>query len=80
MNRESLHNLVDRIPEDEVPTARRFLEYLATSPAYRAVLFAPTDDEPVSASDAEAIARARSEIEQGRVITHEEVLREFGLR
>ena len=80
MNRDSLHNLIDRIPEAEVPVARRFLEYLATSPAYRAAQLAPHDDEPVTTADAEAIARARSDIEAGRVTPHEDVLREFGLR
>ena len=82
MNRDSLHNLIDRIPEAEVQVARRFLEYLATSPAYRAAQLAPHDDEPVTTADAdaEAIARARSDIEAGRVTPHEDVLREFGLR
>lgn len=80
MNRDSLHNLIDRIPEAEVPAARRFLEYLATNPAYRAAQLAPDDDEPVTTADAEAIARARSDIEAGRVTMHEDVLREFGLR
>ena len=80
MNRDSLHNLIDRIPDSEVPAARRFLEYLAVSPVYRAAQLAPDDDEPVTAADAESIARARLDIEAGRVTKHEEVLREFGSR
>ena len=80
MSRETLHDLIDRISEEELPAARRFLEYLATSPAYRAALSAPLDDEPVTASDAEAIARAREEIREGKVASHVEILREFGLR
>jgi hypothetical protein len=36
MSRDTLHDLVDRIPEEELPAAKRFLEYLAVSPAYRA--------------------------------------------
>jgi len=31
MSRDTLHDLVDRIPEEELPAARRFLEYLAVS-------------------------------------------------
>jgi hypothetical protein len=80
MGRDTLHDLVDRIAEDELPTARRFLEYLATSPAYRAALSAPPDDEPVTEADAAAIGRARDEVRAGRVVSHEEILREFGLR
>ena len=80
MGRDTLHDLVDRIAEDELPTARRFLEYLATSPAYRAALSAPPDDEPVTEADAAAIARARDEVRVGKVVSHEEILREYGSR
>jgi hypothetical protein len=30
MSRDSLHDLVDRIPEEELPAAKRFLEYLGS--------------------------------------------------
>jgi hypothetical protein len=79
MSRETLHDLVDRIPEDEVPAAQRFLEYLAVSPAYRAALSAPVDDEPVTETDAAAIFRACDEVRTGKVISHDDMLREFGL-
>jgi hypothetical protein len=80
MGRDTLHDLVDRIPEEELPAAERFLEYLAVSPAYRAAFFAPPDDEPVTVADGTAIARARDEVRAGKVISHDEILREFGLR
>jgi hypothetical protein len=79
MSRDTLHHLIDRIPEEELPTAKKFLEYLAVSPAYRAAFSAPPDDEPVSDEDAAAIARAKDEVQAGRVVSHDEVLREFGL-
>ena len=80
MSRDTLHDLVDRIPEDELPAARRFLEYLVVSPAYRAALSAPPDDEPVTEADVTAIARAQDEVRAGNVASHDEVLRDFGLR
>ena len=80
MSRATLHHLIDRIPEDELPAAQRFLEYLATNPAYRVTLSAPPDDEPVTSGDAEAIAKAREDIRAGRSVSHDDVLREFGLR
>ena len=80
MSRDILHGLIDRIPEEELPAAKRFLEYLATNPAYRAALSAPLDDEPVTETDAAAITRARDEVRSGMVIPHDDVLREFGLR
>jgi hypothetical protein len=79
MSRDTLHDLIDRIPEEELPAAKRFLEYLAVSPAYRAALSAPQDDEPVTQDDAAAIARARNEVRSGNVTSHEAILREFGL-
>lgn len=80
MSREMLHELIDRIPDGELPAAQRFLEYLASNPAYRAALAAPPDDEPVTSGDAEAIQKAGEDVRAGRTLSHDEVLREFGLR
>jgi len=80
MNRETLHDLIDRIPDGELSAAQRFLEYLASNPAYRAALAAPTDDEPVTSNDAKAIVKAREDVRAGRIVSHEDVLREFGPR
>jgi hypothetical protein len=79
MSREVLHQLIDQIPDAELTAAQRYLEYLAISPAYRAALLAAPDDEPVTKGDADAIARTQADIEFGRVVPHEEILREFGL-
>jgi len=35
---------------------------------------APADDEPVTDGDAEAIVRARADIDAGRLAPHEEIL------
>jgi hypothetical protein len=80
MSREVLHKLIDRIPEGEILAAQRFLEYLARSAAFRAALSAPADDEPVTDGDADAIARAQGDLRAGKVVSHQEVLREFGVR
>jgi hypothetical protein len=79
MSRDTLHELVDRIPEEELPAAKRFLEYLAVNPVYRAALSAQPDDEPLTEGDAAAIIRVREEVRAGKVISHEEILREFGM-
>jgi hypothetical protein len=79
VGREPFDALIDQIPEGELPLAQRFLEFLASSPAYRAALCAPIDDEPVTEGDANAISNARAEILAGNVVAHSEVLREFGL-
>jgi hypothetical protein len=79
MSRDTLHALIDRIPEDELPAAKRFLEYLTVHPACRSAFSAPLDDEPVTEDDAIAIARGIGEVRAGKVASHDEVLREFGL-
>jgi hypothetical protein len=79
MSRQTLHNLVDRIPEEELSSAQRFLEYLAVNPASRAAWSAPPDDEPVTEDDAGAIARAHEEVRTGKVVSYDDILREFGL-
>jgi hypothetical protein len=66
MSRDTLHDLVDRIPEEELPAAERFLEYLAVGPAYRAALSAAPDAESVTDADASAISRAQEEIDAGK--------------
>lgn len=80
MSRETLHDLVHRIPEKELPAAGRFLEYLSVNTACRAAWSAPQDDEPVSEADATAIARATGEVRAGKLVSHDEILREFGVR
>jgi hypothetical protein len=80
MNREASHSLVERIPEPEIPAAQRYLECLATNPAYRVALSAPSDDEAVTEGDAPAIERAFSDIREGRVVPHDQISREFAKR
>jgi hypothetical protein len=80
MTRESLHELIHRIPEEEIAAAQSFLEVLAASAAFRAARSAPPDDEPITSGDAEAIALAQRDIQAGKVVSHEEILREFGVR
>lgn len=79
MTREALHELIDRIPDSEIVAAQRVLERLAKEAAFRAAMAAPPDDEPVTAGDAEAIARARRDLQAGRVVSHDEILRELGI-
>jgi len=79
--KERLYRLVDQIPEGEVHTAERFLEYLATAddPVLRALMNAPEDDEPVSPEEEEAVREALEDVAAGRMHSIEEVKRELGL-
>jgi len=79
--RDSLHRLVDELPESELAAAERFLNYLraTTDPVLRALLEAPLDDEPETDEERHAVQEAREELARGEVRTLEEVRRELGL-
>jgi predicted transcriptional regulator len=79
--KERLHQLVDRVPDGEVHTAERFLEYLASAadPVMRALMNAPEMDEPLSDADREALEEGRRALEAGDVVSHEELRKAIGL-
>jgi len=75
--REELHELIDRLPETELPAVRSYLRYLAdvsTDPVLRAVLNVPLYDEP------ETEKEPKEDLAAGRVVSTEVLRREFGLR
>jgi hypothetical protein len=79
--RDTLHRLLDELPESELAAAERFLHYLRTmaDPVLRALLEAPLDDEPETDDERQAVQEAREELARGEVRTLEEVRRELGL-
>jgi predicted transcriptional regulator len=73
--RERLLTLAETLPEPEVHTAVRFLEYLnreLSDPVRTALENAPFDEEPLSSADLEALEEARRDLLEGRVVSHEE--------
>lgn len=75
--KEVLRRLVDELPADELPAARRFLEYLRDrgDPVLRAFLDAPEDKEPLSPEEEAALAEAEAERRQGAGVPWAEVRR-----
>ena len=75
--KEHLHSLVEQLPEGELHTALRFLEYLRDTgdPVLRAFMNAPEDDEPLTDEDRAAIEEAKEDLAAGRVMSHEELRR-----
>jgi hypothetical protein len=77
--REELRSLVDHISESDVPTARKLLRALV-DPVELALLNALPDDEPLSEHERAATDEASRRERRGEpLISHEDVLREFGL-
>lgn len=79
--REKLHGLIESLPSEDVPTALRILEALNSSsdPVPLALRDVPIDDEPETEEERAAVAEARREIEEGKGIPHDEVMRRLGL-
>jgi len=78
--RETLHRLVDQLPEEDVPTAKRVLQALSATAGQVSLDDAPLDDEPDDDDCDGGLSEARADVEAGRVIPHEELKRRWGLR
>ena len=81
VTKDRLIALVEQLPESEHPAAFRFLSRLQDSsdPVLSALLDAPEDDEEEDDEEKAAVAEARDHIENGRVITRNDLIRELGI-
>jgi hypothetical protein len=79
--REKLHDLIESLPNEDVPTALRVLEALSLSsvPVPIGLRDVPIDDEPETEEERAAVAEARRDLAEGRVIPHDEIMRKYGL-
>ncbi len=75
--REDLYRLIDELPVTELPTVRRFLEYVrdVDDPLLRVLANAPIDDEPETTEEAEAVRQALEDAKAGRTFSREEARR-----
>jgi hypothetical protein len=74
--KESLHRLIDDLPEVEAERLLRALQ--TTDPVLRAIELAPEDDEPLSQEERASIRAARAAVARGEVVSHERLLRDLG--
>jgi hypothetical protein len=80
--RRQAHALLDLLPADKLNAVRRVLEVMVDpgdDPLARSLANAPVESEPISAEEATALDEAHTSIARGEGISHEEILREFGL-
>lgn len=79
-SRDSLHRLIDDLPESEITRAERLLKVLkeTAEPVYT-LENALEDDEPESAEEAAAVTEAWREHRAGKSLTTEELKRELRL-
>jgi len=77
-SREELHVLVQKLPENDLPVVRRFLEYLcgvSDQAVERALRDAPLDDEPFTAEDVAAVDEAIRQLQEGGPVSWEQMMR-----
>jgi hypothetical protein len=76
------HELIERLPDAQIATAIRFLEFMLLDPVARTVATAPPDDEPVTEQDRSRFHGRQTWFAQrgGKGIPMEEVLGEFDLK
>ena len=65
--------------EDELCSEDEDIERETADPLMRKLLEAPEDDEPETEDERAAVAEAEEDFKSGRVFSHEELKREFGL-
>jgi hypothetical protein len=67
--KESLHQLVDTLPDAALGEVERYLRALQTEdPVLRAALLAPYDDEPETDEERAGVLEARAEVARGALV------------
>ena len=75
------HALLDLLPAEKLSAVRGLLEVMVPEPESLSASLARAgvEDEEITAETAEAIDRARASFARGERVSHEDILREFGL-
>lgn len=76
--RDKVHELVDSLPESELPAVRRYLETVGEprdDALGRFLADAPEDDEPSTPEQDRAAAEARAALRRGERVSGEELKR-----
>jgi hypothetical protein len=79
VTRERVHQLIEELPDSELPVIERFLEERRADPVLRTLAEAPEDDEPLTPEDAAAIAEGVEALKRGETISQDELRRSLGL-
>jgi len=76
--RRQAHALLDMLPAEKLNAVRSLLEVMV-EPLARSLALASVEEEEITVETAAALERARASLARGEGISHEEILREFGL-
>jgi hypothetical protein len=76
--KEQLRAMVEDLPEGEIHTVLRFVEFLrqeTADPLEQALRNAPLDDEPLTAEELAELEASEGDLDEGRTVSHEEARR-----
>ena len=76
--RQQVHALINVLPNEKIAALYGLLEVMV-EPLSRSLAMAPVEDEELTPETMAAIHRASASLDRGEGISHEEILREFGL-
>lgn len=79
--RSRLHQLVDELPEEEIPAAERCLRALCEhdDPVLRTLESAPVDDEPLTEQERKEIEEAQRDLDAGHRVSDAQIRADLGL-
>lgn len=73
------HELIDRLDPAQVSAVVPLLQFMLLDPLDRSLAAAPVEQEPVSPEEAATLDQAHASLARGQGVSHEDILREFGL-
>ena len=76
---EYTHQLLDQLAPIQLAAVTHLLEVL-TDPVSGSLANAPVDTESISTAEAAELDEAHAAIQRGEGTTHEDILREYGIR
>ena len=79
--KERLYSLIDRLPEQEIEAAQRYLEFLCEceDPVLRARRSAPDVEEPFSQEEQQGVEEALRDFDAGNRVPHAQIRGDLGL-
>jgi hypothetical protein len=77
--KEQAHQLIDQLEPAQVSAVVPLLQFMLLDAVSRSLAGAPVEEEPVSTEEGAALDQARASLDRGEGISHEDILREFGL-
>lgn len=78
-DKQQAHDLIDRLPPEQLPAVVSLLQFMLLDPVTRAAATAPPDDEPVTDEDRRRIHESRAWFASGgEGISFEQVVTDCG--